>query len=225
LGQAIGTILPMAIGVAISVVPIIAIILMLITPKAKSNGPAFLIGWLLGLALVGIVVLVVSDSAGVATKNGPSTTVDVTKLVFGLFFLLLAGKQWRSRPKPGEEPVMPKWMNAIETFTPGKALGLAVLLSAVNPKNLLLTLSAAATIAQAGLSGTQQAVALAVFILLGSLLIIAPVAIFFAMGAKARQTLDGWKTWLSQNNATIMCVLFLVFGAVLIGQAISGLSS
>ncbi len=45
MGQAIGDLLPAAIGVAISPVPIIAIILMLGTPKARSNGPAFAAGW------------------------------------------------------------------------------------------------------------------------------------------------------------------------------------
>ena len=48
MGQAIGDLLPAAIGVAISPVPIIAIILMLGTPKARSNGPAFAAGWVLG---------------------------------------------------------------------------------------------------------------------------------------------------------------------------------
>jgi hypothetical protein len=38
MGQAIGDILPMAVGVAISPAPIIAIVLMLGTPRARSNG-------------------------------------------------------------------------------------------------------------------------------------------------------------------------------------------
>ena len=45
----IGDILPTAIGVAISPVPIIAVILMLFSAKAKRNGLAFLLGWLGGL--------------------------------------------------------------------------------------------------------------------------------------------------------------------------------
>jgi hypothetical protein len=40
MGQAIGDLLPSAVGVAISPVPIIAVILMLGTPRARSNGPA-----------------------------------------------------------------------------------------------------------------------------------------------------------------------------------------
>ena len=48
-GQVIGDILPLAIAVDISVLAIIAVILMLITPRARSNGPAFVAGWVLGL--------------------------------------------------------------------------------------------------------------------------------------------------------------------------------
>src|SRR5256885_3321024 len=49
MGNALGTILPQAIGVAISPVPIIAVILMLISQRARSNGSAFLLGWVLAL--------------------------------------------------------------------------------------------------------------------------------------------------------------------------------
>jgi hypothetical protein len=44
------------------------------------------------------------------------------------------------------------------------------------------------------------------------------------MGDKAAPVLGGWKTWLAANNATVMMVLFLVFGVTLIGKGISGLS-
>ena len=120
---------------------------------------------------------------------------------------------------------MPKWMQAIDTFSPGKALGAGVLLSGVNPKNLALTLAAATAIAQTGISGGDQAIALAVFVLLGSLTILAPVAISFAMGARSAEILDGLKSWMAAHNAAIMTVLLLVLGAKLIGDAIGGLSA
>ena len=49
LSQAIGGFLASAIGVALSPVPIIAVILMLGTPKARSNGTVFALGWVTGL--------------------------------------------------------------------------------------------------------------------------------------------------------------------------------
>jgi len=224
MGQAIGEMLPLAIGIAISPLPIIAIILMLITPKARSNGLAFLGGWMLGLAVVGTVVLIVADTAGIATSSGPSRTVSLIKLVLGLLLLVVAWRQFGKRPKPGAEAPLPKWMRALDSFTPTRSLAIGALLSGVNPKNFILNATAAAGIAQAGLAGAQQAVVLIVLVIVGSLGIIAPVGVYFAMGDKAAPVLGGWKTWLAANNATVMMVLFLVFGVTLIGKGISGLS-
>jgi hypothetical protein len=224
MGQVIGDILPLAVGIAISPIPIIANILMLITPKARSNGLAFLIGWLLGLAVVGAIVLLIANTAGVSTSSGPSQAVSAIKLVLGFLLLVLAWRQFAKRPKEGEEAPLPKWMSGLDGFTPGKALALAAVLSGVNPKNLVLNASAAATIAQAGLSGGAQAVALVVFVLIASLSIIAPVVVYFVMGDKAAQVLGGWKVWLAANNATVMSVLLLVFGVALIGKGIGGIS-
>ena len=57
MGKVIGEILPFAVGVGISPVPIIAVILMLGTPRGRVNGPMFLLGWLAGLGIAGTVVL------------------------------------------------------------------------------------------------------------------------------------------------------------------------
>jgi Sap-like sulfolipid-1-addressing protein len=87
----------------------------------------------------------------------------------------LAARQWQGRPKPGEEAAMPKWMQAIDGFSAVKSLGLGVLLAGANPKNLALTGAAAAVSAQAGISGSREAVSLVVFVLLGSLTILVPL--------------------------------------------------
>ncbi len=60
MGQGISEVLTFAVGVAISPVPIIAVILMLFSQRAKVNGPAFLVGWVLALAAVSTVVYVLS---------------------------------------------------------------------------------------------------------------------------------------------------------------------
>src|SRR5471032_444471 len=171
MGQAIGQILPFAIGVAISPVPIIAIVLMLGTPQAWSDGIAFTIGWILGLSIVGTVMLVVASGHATTSSGSPETWVSLLKLLIGVVFLLIAAKQWRSRPKPGQEATMPKWMATIDTFKAGKAFGGGVLLSAVNPKNLALTIAAAAAIAETGISNGEEAGAMAVFVAIGSVTI------------------------------------------------------
>jgi hypothetical protein len=223
-GKAIGGILPLAIGVSIGVVPVIAIILMLMTPQARSSGLTFVAGFLLGLGTVGGIVLVIANAAGVSDTGGPGTAAYAIRLTLGVLFLLLAVRQWRSRPAPGTQPPAPKWMAALDTFGPGRSLGLGAALSGVNPKNLVLTVAAAASIAQSGLPGAQQAGVLAVYMVLGTLTVGTPFVVYLSMGKRAAGMLGDWKTWLAENNATIMFLLFGVFGTLLAGQGIAGLS-
>ena len=224
MGEAVGQILPLAIGVAISPVPIIAIVLTLGTRRARSNGPAFALGWVAGLTIAGAAMFALATGNSQDDDGGPETWVSVLKLALGVLFVLLTVRTWRGRPQAGQEAPMPKWMQAIDTFTTGKSLGFGVLLAGVNPKNLALTIAAAAAIAETDVSGGEAAGALAIFILVGSLSILAPVAVYFTLGVKAAAILDGLKTWMAAHNAAIMAVLLLVLGAKLIGDAVAGLS-
>ena len=223
MGQAIGDLLPSAIGVAISPVPIIAIILMLGTPKAGSNGVAFAVGWILALVVVSVIVLLVASDADDA-DSGTSTAVAVVLLLLGLLFVVMAWKQWQGRPQPGVEPAVPKWMAAVDRFTAGRSFGFGALLAGVNPKNLALTLAAAATIAKAGLDGGETAIAVAVFVIIGSLTVAGPVIYYLLAGDRAAGPLAGIKQFMSDHNAVIMTILFIVLGMKLVGDGIAGLT-
>ena len=225
MGSAIGNILPYAVGVALSPVPIIAVILMLFSSRARTVAPALLIGWMAGLAIVGAIVLALAGGLDSASKRTTSTAGAIVQLLLGLLLLFLAYRQWRGRPRSGEEARMPRWMTSLDQLTPLKALGLGALLSAVNPKNLPLTIGAAVSIATANLSAAQTIVVLVVYIFLASVSIGGPVIFYLIAGQRATRTLDTWKTWLSANNAAVMAVLTLVFGAILLGKGIGGLTS
>ncbi len=212
----------MAIAAAVSPFPIIGVVLMLVTPRARINSLMFIVGWLVGLAVVGVVGLTVASAAGASSDGAPSTGANTFQIVLGALLIVFAFRQWRKRPKHGEDPPMPKWMNAVDHFSPFEAAGLGVVLSAVNPKNLLLALAAATTIAATNISGADQAIAYAVFALLATLGVAAPVVVFFTMGKRAPAILDDVKTWLTHNNAAIMAVIFLIIGAKILGQGIAG---
>lgn len=226
IGVSIGDVLPYAIGIAISPVPIIAVILMLFSARARANGPAFLGGWLLGVLAVTSIITILSDGAGADTDEGTNELVYWIKLLLGLGLLFLAVRQWQARPAQGETAAMPAWMSTIDAFAPGKAFGFGVLLSAVNPKNLLLAVGAGASIGQApGLEPGESFVVVLAFTIIASLSIAGPVGYYLLGGESAKKTLDGAKSWLSQNNATVMAVMLLVFGFVLLGDGLSGISA
>jgi Sap, sulfolipid-1-addressing protein len=224
MGQAIGGSLALAVGIALSPIPIIAVVLMLTSNKARVNGPLFVLGWLTGLGIVGAIVLAVAGPSGASKSGSPATWVSWVKIVLGVLLLLVAARQFRSRPRGGEEPHMPQWMTTIDNTSPVAAFGLAAALSGANPKNLLLAVAGGAAIAQTGIPGGQQAIAYLIFAVIGSLGVAIPVGIYFALGERSAKLLAGLKDWMSEHNAVIMTVLCLIIAAKLIGDAISGLT-
>jgi Sap, sulfolipid-1-addressing protein len=224
-GQAIGDSLPLAIGVAISPIPIIAVILMLLSKRAGANSTSFLAGWVAGVAIATSVVVAVAGTTTLETSSGPSTTSSWIKIGLGVVLLLVGVRDWRKRPRGAEEPTLPAWLTTVETITPPKAGGLGVLLSAANPKNLLLIVAGGMAIDQGVSSGGQQALAIVVFTVIAASTVALPVILNLVMGQRARAVLDTMHGWLRANNATVMAVLILVIGFVLIGKGISGFGS
>jgi threonine/homoserine/homoserine lactone efflux protein len=223
MGQVFGEFLPLAVGVAISPIPIIAVILMLFSGRARPNSLAFMAGWIAGIVAAMAILISVASTQDLGTGGQPSDTSSWIKLILGLLLLVAAVGQWRKRPKPGEAAKMPGWMSRIDSLKPGAALGLGILLSALNPKNVLLIAGAAVAISQADLSSTDTVIAVAIFTLIGACTVAIPTLAYLFMGAKVQPALDGAKAWLSMHNSAVMAVLLLVIGVTLFGKGLGGL--
>jgi hypothetical protein len=224
-GAAIGGALPFAVGVAVSPIPIVAVVLLLTTRRARVNGAVFIAGWLAGLAVIGAITLSIADPADASSSGAPATWVSWLKVALGAALILVAALQFRHRPRNGDRVELPKWMARADEIKPLPAAGLGVVMGALNPKNLLLAAAAAAAIAQTGISGGEQAIAYAVFALVGTLGVGTPVGIYVAMGARSAKPLAELKDWMAQHNAVISAVICLIIGVKLIGDAITGLTA
>lgn len=227
IGEAVGGALPSALGVALSPIPIIAVILMLGTPLARTNGPIFAVGWVAGLLAVSALVLLVAGVAGDADSAGSGTSDSINWVQVGLGVLLfaLARKQWKQRPSPGETAEMPKWMANIDTLPPGKDLAAGAALSGANPKNLILTLAAVASITQVpGIASGEEIAAVVVFVAIGSCTVVGAVLLFLVGGSRAEHTLAEVKEFMTAHNAVIMMTIFLILGAKILGEGLGALS-
>ena len=222
LTQAIGDFLPAAIAVALSPIPIVAVVLVLGTPQARSVGTAFAVGWVTGLVAVSTLVVVVLGGAS-DPQSGSATAADWLKVLVGSAFWAMAVQQWRKRPRPGEPPATPSWMATIDTLTPTKAIGLGAVLSGANPKNFALTLAAAASIAEAGLGTPDTVVAVAVFVVIGSITVVGAVLFYLIDPRRAIGPLTTIKGFMLEHNAVIMMVLLLLLGAKILGDGASAL--
>jgi Na+/melibiose symporter-like transporter len=224
LSTALGDLLPAAFGVAISPIPIIATVLMLLSQRAHQTAPAFAVGWVLGLVAVLLIVLAIAGLGGIDTSSGSDTTYWI-KLVIGLLFLLLALNTWRKRPRPGQPVEPPKWMATLDKVSPLVALGLGAALSALNPKNLALAVTGAVAIASNDLDSTQTVVSVVVFVVIGSVLVAGPVIAFLVGGRAMTSPLNALKGFMQDHNSAIMAVLLGVLALSNIGKGLGGLLS
>jgi threonine/homoserine/homoserine lactone efflux protein len=222
LGPVIGDLLPSCVGLALSPFPIVAVVLLLATPRGRTNGPAFAAGWVVGLIVVSVVVLLVAGGAD-DPDSGTSTVMALVKIGLAGLLLKLAKDNWDKRSAVGP-PQLPKWMDTLETFTTARSFAIGAALSGINPKNLALTVAAMGSVAQAGLSSGGDVVAVTIFVVLGSLTIAAPVVAYLVLGERAEGALTTLREWMAANNPTIMMVICLVFAAKLFGGGLAGLT-
>ncbi|HEY7104793.1 MAG TPA: GAP family protein [Acidimicrobiia bacterium] len=221
LGQTIGEVLPLALVIALSPIPLVGVILILFSPRAGANSWMFLLGWVAGVLGGAVVVLVIANTQDLTTSSRqPDDSVSTIHVVLGALLILLAYRQWQKRPKHGQAPPLPRYLQAVGTLTPVKTFGVSIVLAAVNPKNLVMLIAAGLEISSADLSDGDQAVAVAVFTVIAVSTVVAVVLGYQLLGERVRPALDSLRGWLVVNNSTVMAVLLLVIGTVVLGRGL-----
>jgi hypothetical protein len=212
--------LPIAVGVLLASAPVIAITLILVTRGDAKAVLSFLSGWVCGFLVVGGLAILMVDLVSLESGTPPGW-VNGLRILLGVLLLFLAWRQWQGRPRNGMAPAPPRWMERIDSLTPLRAAGLGFMLVAVNPKNMLLVLSGAVTIATATLVPLAQLGALLVFTAVGSLGVSAPLLASVLLGERANAPLLRFKAWMMHNNAIIMATVLLVLGVVVIANGVA----
>ncbi len=222
-GQVLGGLVPLAVVVALSPAPIIAVVLMLLTPRAGGTSSWVLVGWVVGLAGVPTLFLLVTGDLAPQGGGRPSVLAAWAELGLGILLLALAAQQWRSRPQADAEPGLPGWLAAIDRLGAARAGGLGLALSTVNPKVLLVCVAAGATIAGEGLSGVHTTWSVVVFTVTAASTVAVPVLAYAVGGTRVTGSLQSLRSWLTANGTTTAAALLLLLGLVLVGQGVAGL--
>jgi hypothetical protein len=216
----VGAVLPQAMAIALSPVPMVCIVLVLMSARPVRAGVCFALGWLIALAIAVGLVAWFTDAAA-QDEQAARDGVDLVQLAVGLLFAALAVRYWRKRPAPGVPPPRPAIVDRIATLSaPGLVLtGAAAALA--NLKNLPLVVSAGSYLGGAGLGSGSVAVAVAVFVVTASLTVLIPLLAVGVIGAeRSAHSLKNLETWLLANLNTITVVVLLVLAAVLIGRGL-----
>jgi len=209
---------PMSLGLALSPFPLIAIIIILMTPKAKSNSLWFLLGWILGIYGIGLLILIIP---GLGSKHDtPSIYSGAIRIALGLSLLIFAFKTWLDRPRSGDEIVTPKLFLSIDKFGLRKSMLTGFLFSAANVKNMAFSAAGTVRINQSLPENESIFIALLLFSLIGSLTLIFPVVIYVFAEKKIEPTFLLWKKWLIKNNAMVLIILLGVIGLMLVKSGV-----
>lgn len=216
--------IPIAAGIMISPLPIAAIIAILLSPRAKANGFAYVGAFLIVCFAFTVVAALTTKGAGAGGSSGDDVVVLVLGIVLSLGFLVLAVVSWVTRPKHGAAAKAPGWLLAVDNLPVGKAFGLGLVMAVTNAKNIPLELKGGALIGASDL-GVPAAIGLsALFALVASLGILLPTILASTGSRTVTRALNGLKAELIAHNAIIMTVLFAILAAVQISHVVATLA-
>lgn len=217
--DAIRVSLPLALGIAASPSPVIAILILLMTRRATSNALYFLTGWFFGLLLVGILTLFGSSLLyGPSGESGNSGTI---RVILGAVFLVLAVVMARQIPRKGQEPAPPAWLDKLDQFGFPQSFAFGFFFSVPNVKNASLVVTGMTGILPLQLGTGALISVLLLFSLIASTGVLIPPGIYLMMGERAASVFGVMKQWLIRHRALILFLILLLFGVLWLVKGLS----
>ncbi len=209
---------PLALAIALSPFPVVPVILLLLTPHPRSTSGSFLAGWTGGILTATTVFVLVAEV--VETRAEDPVWLAWGRIALGIALLALGVRQWIGRH--ADKPT-PAWLESVQTAGPAKALVLGFMLSAVNPKVVLLAAAAGIVIGSSGASATTVVWTVLVFALAASISVALPIVVFLVRGDAVLGALARTRDWLIDHNAAVMAVVIFAIGLMLTIKGIRGL--
>ena len=210
-------------GLAIAVcspVSVVTVIVLLTMPAGRLRGIAFVLGWLLAIAVIAALVVTVGQGQDFSSQQTtPSRAASWAEIAVGLIAVLAAARALRRRAQGTPSSETPKWLNRLDRTN----WLLAVVVGAVM-LTYSLTIAAAAEILKANVSGEDDVIAFVVFAVASIITIVAPIVVALTAPDRAEQRLAAWRTWLLGNSRVIGLVALLVIGIALIVRGAHDLS-
>jgi threonine/homoserine/homoserine lactone efflux protein len=221
MGDAVTNSLTFAVGIAASPIPIVVVVVMFLSARPRLNSVVFVTTWIVGIATIVTVASLVPGLGSDAESGG--TGRGIVRTILGAVFLGLAVRNWRRRTVSGEEPSTPPWLNPDGGIGVRAAVGLGVLLSLLNPKDLTLAVAGGAAIGAEELQPGQQVPAIVVFTLVAVSTVALPLIVYLVVGTRTVDAFDRMKEWLLRHNATVLAVIWLVLGIAFVLEGIAAI--
>lgn len=216
---AFGSIVPMAIALAIAPLTIITGIVLLLGERGRLKASLFGVGWFLTLAVVTAVAYMFTDAAEEESVEATDDGVHILTAVIGVFFLVVAVVLWFRRPAADAEHEESALLRRLAGMSPIGALALGAIEGVVVIKNIPLCIGAGAILARSSELGPEAWVIIAAFALVASLGVVVPVAVAVIGGSKLDPTLTRTRAWLEEHMSPITIITMVVVGVYFLIKA------
>jgi Sap, sulfolipid-1-addressing protein len=209
-----------ALAAAASPLVLTATFVVIRSARPRTNGIAFLSGFLLGTTISCGVGLVLGQAA-VEQLESHETIEGVLTLLLGVALLAVGLRTRHAVPKPAAEGSRASAILAgLGHVRPAAAFSMAGLLGFGGPKRLVLTFLAMASVSEASLGDVADLTLVVVYIAVATLLVSVPVGIVIIAGERAAVILERGQSWLTTHAATLRVWLALGIGAALVVDAL-----
>ena len=216
---ALAQLLPIAVAVAASSVPIMVTILILLSPKRNRVAIPFLIGWVVGMAGVVIASAYGANALPIRPLRAEQKAIGIAEIVVGVALLLTAVLAWRrAAPQPAEG--QSRWIATVERMGPIAAVGLAIALN-LRPKGLLLGVAAGLAIAGARMTDADTVIVFFLYLAVACSTVIVPIISTMLAPTQMQPRLISARDWLERNGGYVTAVMLLVVGLVILVSGIS----
>ena len=216
----IGQLLPLAVAVALSSVPILAVLVLLLGAARPRVPTLFVVGYVAGLVTITSLFAIFLHAIPANTSVGPEPFVGVLEILVGVALLVYAVIELRRHPQAAERETLPRWMVALGRMRSLPALGLGFALN-IRPKSILLAIAAGLVIGPAKLPVSEDVIVIAIYVLIGGSSVGGPALFALIRPDKARPALAATERWLLRNDTTVAIIVATVIGTVIIGNGIS----
>ena len=219
--DALGHLIPLAVAGAISSVTITAAIIILLSPNQRRSSIPFLLGLVVGIAIVTLVFTLLASTLPLAPDRQPQVAIGVFEIVVGIALEVLAYIEWRRRPRD-PSAAEPRWLRTVGSLGAWSSLAFGFGLS-VRPKAILLSIAAGLAISGATLTGWEFAVSLVAFTLISASTVIALVVVALSSTERTRPWLESTRTWIAANGTLITVLVLAVVGVFVFGNGLTRL--
>lgn len=217
----IAEVLPLAVALALSPLAIASVVLMLLSSRPRAASIAFLLGFLLAVVVVtgaGYLLASVLPHEGETSISAP-----ILLIALGVVAIVLAVRQWRARPRPGDTLELPGWIAKVEGITTPSAFVMGAFFGGIKPKNLLLSIGVGVTLEATALTTGEAAIVVLVVAVIAAAPIMVPVVLALVALDRLSGTLDRLRAWLVQHNSAMVGAILLLVGVLLAAKGIGGL--